>query len=79
MSAAISRKLEGVHVGFLRKVTVKKDKRQRDGTCRSVAAAEILLESRTQILEAYIDKRQTTVADWVDLMPILDICDRETG
>ena len=32
-----------------------------------------------QTLGAYIDKRQATVAGWVALRPILEICDRGTG
>ena len=76
---AISQNLEGVHVGFLRQMTGQKAKRQRDGTWRIEAAEEVPKESVTQTLGAYIDKRQATVAEWVTLRPILEICDRETG
>ena len=68
--AAVSRKLEGVHVGFLR---------QRDGIWISEAAEKVLKEAGTQTLGSYIEKRQATVAEWVVLRPIPDICDRETG
>ena len=40
--AAMSRKLEGVHVGFLIQVTIQTAKRQRDGIWRSAAAARVL-------------------------------------
>ena len=77
--AAMSRKLEGVHIGFLRQVPDNKAKRQMDGTWRSVAAKRVLKEAVTQTLGTYIDKRQMTVAEWVALRPIIEICDRETG
>ena len=78
-SSEISQKMEGAHVGFLRKMTGKKVKRQRDGNWRIKALAKALKEARTQTLGAYIDKRQEMVAEWVTLRPILNICDRETG
>ena len=70
--SAMSRKLEGVHMGFLRQVMGKKYKQQRDGTCRSAAAAKALKEAGNKTLEAYIDKWQATVAEWLELIPILD-------
>ena len=77
--AAMSRKTEGMHLGFFRQVTGKKDKCQRGKTWRSAAAAKVLKESGTQTLGEYIDKRQATVTEWVLLRPILDTCDMETG
>ena len=74
----MSRNLEGVHVGFLRHAMGLKSKRQRDRTWRSAAAARVLNKAGTQTLGTYIDKRQVTVAKWVALIPILEICDRET-
>ena len=78
LSAAISRKLEGVHVGFLIQVTGQTAKRQRYGTCRSVVAASVLKGEVTQALRTYIEKRQEKVAEWVVLSPILEVCNRET-
>ena len=66
-------------MGFLRQMTGKKENRQRDRTWRSEAAAKVIKESGTQTMGAYIDKRQVTVAEWVALRPIIDICDRDTG
>ena len=71
----MSRKLEGLHVGFLRQVTGQKAKWQREGTWRSVAAADVIKESGTHTLLLYIDKRQATVAKWVVLRLILEILD----
>ena len=76
---AISRNLELVHMGFIRKMTGHMEKRQRDGTWRSEAVAKVLKEAGTKTLGAYIDKRQATVAEWVALRPILEIFYRETG
>ena len=72
----ISRKLEGMHVGFLRQVMGQKSKRQREGTRRSVVEVGVIKESETHTLWLYIDKRQATVAKWVVLRPILEIFDR---
>ena len=41
--------------------------------------AKVIKEAGTQTLGAYIDKPQATVAEWVALRPILEICDKETG
>ena len=38
LSEAVSRKLEGVHVGFLRQITGQRAVRQEDGTWRQVAS-----------------------------------------
>ena len=79
LSAAMSRNLDGVQMGFLRHMAGHKENWQRKGTQRSKSADKVLKESGTQTLGAYIDKRQATVAEWVTLRPILEICDRETG
>ena len=44
---AMSNKLEGVHVGFLRQVMGNTAKRQGNGTWRSVAAESVLKEAGT--------------------------------
>ena len=44
----IFKKLDRVHVGFLRKVTGKTSKQQGGGTCRSVAVDIVLKEAGTQ-------------------------------
>ena len=77
--AAISRKLEGVHMGFLRQVTGQKDNRQRDGNQRSAAEVRVIKEAGNKILGTYIDKRKATVAEWVTLRPIIEGYKRETG
>ena len=75
----MSRKMEVVHVEFLRHMIGKKKKWQRDWTWISEAAARVLNKAVTHTLGDYIDKRQETVVEWVALRTILDICNRETG
>ena len=77
--ATISRKLEGVHVGILRNITGQREKKQRGGTWRNEAAAKVLKEAGTHSLGAYIDKRQASMAEWVALRPILEICGKGNG
>ena len=55
--AAMYRNLEGVHVGFLRNIMGQKEKRQRDGTWRSKAEANVIKEAGTQTLGTCIEKR----------------------
>ena len=41
--------------------------------------ASVLKEAGTQTLGTYIDKRQATVEEWMELRPILDVYNREPG
>ena len=52
---------------------------QEDGTWRQVEAEKALEKAGTQSLGTYIDRRQATVAEWVALRTILEVCDIETG
>ena len=74
--ALMSKNLERLHVGFLRKVAGSIAKRQRGRTWRSVAAVSVLKEAVTQTLGTYIDKWKSKVADWVELSPILEVYNR---
>ena len=64
---------------FLRQVTDQNAKQQRDGTCRSAAAVRVIKKAGTQTLGMYIYTWQATVTYWVELIPILEFCDRATG
>ena len=44
-----------------------------------MAADTVIEKAGTQILGTYIDRRQATVAEWVASLPILEVCERETG
>ena len=52
---------------------------QRDRTWQSVASDKVIKEAVTQSLGVYINKHQGTVAEWVALRPILEVCDKETA
>ena len=75
----MSRKLEGVNVGFLRQVMGQKTNRQRYGTWRSAIAARVLKEAGTQTMGTYIEKWQVIVVEWVLLRSILKIFNIITG
>ena len=44
-----------------------------------MSAENILKKSVNHYLGTYIDRRQATVAEWVVLRPILEVCYKETG
>ena len=48
-------------------------------TCSRAAAVVFLKEEGTQTLGTYVDRHQTTVAEWVALRPIYEVCDRYIG
>ena len=79
LSAAMLKNLEGVHVGFLRQVTGMKARRLGDKTWTKEGPDRVLQAAGTKSLREYIDKRQATVAEWVALRPIFEVCAKETG
>ena len=79
LSASMAKKLEGVHVGLLRQVTRLKVKRLKDGPWQKLASDRVLQGEGTQPLQTYIGRRQATVAEWVSLRPIFEVCAKETG
>ena len=64
---------------FLRQITGKKGKWQRDRTWRSKAEAKVIKEAVTYSLGVYIDKRQETVAEWVELTTMLEVFNKDAG
>ena len=76
--APMAQRLEGVYVGLLQPVTKSKSKRLRDGSWRKAAAKKFLQGAGTHLLRTYLDRRQVTVAEWVALRPIFDVCVRDT-
>ena len=59
-------------------MTVNIVKRKRFGTWRNAAAESVLKEEGMHTLGEYIDNHQATVAQWVVLRPIIEVCNRET-
>ena len=73
--APMAQRLEGMQVGLLKQIKKSKAKRLRDESWRKVAAKKV---RGTQPLRTYLDRKQATVAEWVTLRPISNICARET-
>ena len=49
------------------------------GTWETLGAEGIREAAGTQSARIYIERRQATVAQWVVLRPLFDVCARETG
>ena len=75
----MSRKLEGFHMVFLRRITRQAEVRQNYGTWRQVSAETVMKKAGNQTLGTYIYRKQITVMEWVALRPILEVCARETS
>ena len=63
----------------LRQVTGKQVRRRRYGTFQGEGDERVLKAAGTQGVHTYIDRRQATVAQWVDLLPVFEVYERETG
>ena len=72
-------KIEGVHVGFLRKVKGVKDRRLGDETWKKEEVYRVLQAEGTKPIWEYINKRQAMVAGWVALWPIFEVCAKDMG
>ena len=79
LSASIVKRIEGTYTELLQLITGKKARQLGDGT-RETQGAEIVREAAgTQSDRIYIEQRQATVAQWVALRPLCEICEGETG
>ena len=78
LSAVMLKIIEGVYVGFLQQVTGMKAQRLRYKTWTKEGPDRVLQAAGTKPLWEYIDKRQATVAYWVDLRPIFEDFVKET-
>ena len=79
MTATILQKLEGVHVGFLRQVEGMIVQNLGVNTWQTEGADRVLQATGTKPLWEYIERRQATVAEWIALRPIFEVCAKETG
>ena len=66
-------------MGLLRQIMGQMVVQREDKTWCQVSTEKVLEKAGHQSLRAYIDRSQATVAEWVALRPILEVCDRETG
>ena len=71
--------IEGRHMEFLRMITGKRVKQLEDGTWETPGAEGIQEVAGTPSARIYIERRQATVAQWVALRPLFEVCARETG
>ena len=78
-SAAMYKKTEGSHTGFLRHITGKQAWRMVDRTCETPGAEIVWEAAGTQSAMTFIGRRQETMAQWVDLWPIFKVCTWEKG
>ena len=68
------KKLEGVYVGFLQQMTGMKAQRLGDVIWKKEGQDRVLQAAGTELVREYINKRQETVAEWVALRPIFEVC-----
>ena len=68
-----------MHTDFLQMITGKIAKQSGDGTFEMPGAEGIREALGTQLVRVYIEMRQATVAQWVALSSLFEVCARETG
>ena len=66
--------MEGIHTGFLRKITRKRVRRLGDRTWETNGLEGVQEEVGTQSVITYIGRRQATVAHRLVLHPIFELC-----
>ena len=64
-------RLEGAHVSFLWQATRENATRKMDGSWQQVTAESVLQGAGTQTFRKYVDRRQATVAEWLNTQTIL--------
>ena len=75
----IDRIVEGTHIRFLRQITGKQARRTVEGMWVT-PKVEVVQESLgSQSVMAYIGRTHETVAQWMEMCPIFDVCENETG
>ena len=79
LTAAVLKKLEGVHVGFLLQAAGMTDRKLGVDTWQKDGADRVLQATGTKPLREYTERRQATVAEWVALRTIFKVCTKETG
>ena len=79
VDSSYAEKREGVHMDSLQQVTGMKARSLRDKTWRKEGADRVLQAEGTKPLREYIKRRQATVAEWVDLQTIFEVCAKEKG
>ena len=66
-------------MGFLPQVEGMTAQNLGVDTCQKEGAERVLKATGTKPLWEYIERRQATVAEWIALRPIFEVCAKETG
>ena len=77
LSAEMDNKLEGLHTDFLRHITGNRERQIVDGTQETPGAGVMKEMVGTHSEMTYIGRQQATVAQWVALRPIFEVCSGE--
>ena len=70
----IGRNLEGFQNQVARSLTVKQPRRGVDGIWRYPLLTEVMEETGLEEAETYVTRRQNTVAQYIEIQPITDLC-----
>ena len=75
----MTRLVESTHKGFLLQIMGDQVRQQGDGSWETPAAEEVIQAAGMQSVDMYIGRLQATVAQWVDLQLLLEVCTWEIG
>ena len=75
----MERNVEGTCTGLLRQITEKREWNLGDGAWEMPRAEGMREAAGMQLVINYIGIRQATVAQWVEIHPLLEVCAREKG
>ena len=71
--------MEGTHNGLLRQITEKRARRLGDSTWETPEAEGVREAAGMKSEMTYIWIRHATVAQWVVLRPLFEVCARDKG
>ena len=71
--------MEGIHTGFLWKITGKREWRLEDGTWETPGAEVVPEAAGMQLAMTYIGRRQVIVAQWGAIHSLCEVCARGKG
>ena len=77
--AAMENKVERTDTVFLRNITEKQERWILDRTWETTRAEVVQEAEGTKSVMNYIGRSQATVAQWLELRPILEVCKGEEG
>ena len=75
----MAKRIEGTHTEFLQMITGKRARQLGYMTWETPGEESVQEAAGTQSARIYIEKRQATVAQWVALRPLFEVCARDTG